>query len=109
MAQERWGALEDSRWTRPSRLPSLLLRAKQDKLKLRPPGLGKRELVAIQVAFALIELKEAGGGFVDLQGLFVLRAVYGAGKVPIGVEEIGGGAFDSFEAQPLRAIATWTD
>ena len=61
-------------------------------------GLSERELAAIQVVFALIELIEAGGGFVDLKGLFVLRAVYGAGEVPIGVEEIGGGAFDSFEA-----------
>ncbi len=72
-------------------------------------GLSERELAAIQVVFALIELIEAGGGFVDLQGLFVLRAVYGAGEVPIGVQEISSGAFDSFEAQPLRSIATRTD
>jgi hypothetical protein len=72
-------------------------------------GLSERESAAIQVVFALIELIEAGGGFVDLQGLFVLRAVHGAGKVPIGVEEIGGCAFDSFEAEPLGSIATRAD
>jgi hypothetical protein len=72
-------------------------------------GLSERESAAIQVVFALIELIEAGGGFVDLKGLFMLRPVYGAGEVPIDVEEIGGGAFDAFEAQPLRSIATRAD
>jgi hypothetical protein len=47
--------------------------------------------------FALIELKEAGGGFVDLERLFALRAVDGAGEIPIGVKELGSCAFDSFE------------
>jgi hypothetical protein len=43
----------------------------------------------------LIELSETGRGFVDLERLLVLRAVYGAGEVPIGVEEVGGGGFDA--------------
>lgn len=67
--------------------------------------LQKCESAAIEVVFGLVELIEAGRGFVDLKGLFVLRPVYGACKVPIGVEELGGGTFDSFQAQPLRSIA----
>jgi hypothetical protein len=45
----------------------------------------------------LIELKEAGRGFVDLEGLFALRAVYGADEIPIGVKELGSCAVDSLE------------
>jgi hypothetical protein len=60
---------------------------------------------SVAIEFTLIELKEAGGGFVDLEGLFVLRSVYGAGEVPKGVEELGSGAFDSCQVQPRRSIA----
>jgi hypothetical protein len=50
-----------------------------------------------------------GSGFVDLTGLFALRAMYWAGEVPIGVEEIGRRAFDALQAQPRRSIAARTD
>jgi hypothetical protein len=47
--------------------------------------------------FALIELKEAGRGLVDLKGLFMLGAVNGADEVPEGVKELGSGAFNSLQ------------
>jgi len=45
----------------------------------------------------LIALKEARRGFVDLERLFALRAVYGADEIPIGVKKLDGGAVDAFE------------